>query len=73
MSVMSEWFKELPEEEGYFWFYGRQYPGERKGWSLVKSIKCRNGFMTTMDGHFLFDYKYEGHFCRVKFPDPPEL
>jgi hypothetical protein len=66
-----KWSKELPDEEGFFWFYGTQFPGEPKSWGLVKKVKIQNGFMTTLDGHFLFDYKCDGHFCRVEFPEAP--
>lgn len=67
----TEWFAELPEEAGFFWFYGKQFPNEDPCWAFVRKFKISNGFMATMDGHFMYDYKCEGQFCRVQFPDPP--
>lgn len=72
----TKWTTRWPSKPGFYWFYGWPY-GEtdrEPEWNLIKVIQISNGILTVRDGHFW--YKSEGgigKFCKVKFPDKPEL
>ena len=74
------WSKELPQEEGYFWFYGYRYGriscGSKQNPELIlmENRKIANGFMLIGNGQFVLKTEIEKpHFMPAELPKVPDI
>lgn len=51
-----EWTRDWPDREGWYWFWGERFKGNRDDAELcaVKVVKFGNEITCIADGHFLY-------------------
>ncbi|GAG92254.1 unnamed protein product [marine sediment metagenome] len=76
--MSNKWQKDFPRESGYYWFYGWLWMDARvkisPKWSLVEVKNISNGICWVTEGNFIYPREnHVGLFCKVEFPEPPDL
>ena len=73
----TEWTKEWPAEEGWFWFYGWNFGNDEKPKRLF-SVKVSGplsdkvSYMAVCEGHFIFRREAIGVWTKMVMPDLPK-
>jgi len=65
----SKWSKELPTENGYYWFYGKVFCYEEENrLTIIRVRKVSNGFIYFYGSGGINEKELRGRFQRIKEP-----
>jgi len=63
------WSKDLPQKEGFYWFFGEQFKGENPELRFVRVWKISNGFAYICEGVSMWESEMgRGFFKEVDLP-----
>ena len=69
----SKWTEELPNMEGWWWFYGKRFKSSKVRLQMVQAKMSVDSLVLVCDGVFIYPPEMgPGKFLYIEPPTPPE-